>query len=126
MKEIYIYNYLKSYNTIEKWYNEKDSKIFYAAYLMIGKLTIAFIYPLIRLLEFLSLNIEFLYFSELFFLLIAVIFFTLDYFLIRKRFDRMVKTFNKKTENEVAKLRLYDFIIKFIIIALNLVLFFWV
>jgi len=124
LKEIYIYNYLKSYNTVKKWYKEDDSKVFYATYLMIGKLTIAFIYPLIRLLEFISPKIELSYFSKLFFLLIAIIFFSLDYFLIRKRFDRIVNLFNKKTENEVAKLRLYDFILKFIIIILNLVLIF--
>ena len=125
MKEIYIYNYLKTYKTVGKWYNEKESKIHYAAYLMIGKLTIAFIYPFLRLLDFLNLNDLFSGYSRLFFLIIAIFFFILDYFLIRKNFDRIVKDFDKKSENEIALLRLYDYIFKFVIIAMNLILIFW-
>ena len=126
MKEIYIYNYLKTYKTIEKWYNEKDLKIHYAAYLMFGKLTIAFIYPFVRLLDFLSLNDSFSDFSKLYFLLIGIVFLIIDYFFIRKNFDRIVKNFDKKSKNEVASLRLYDYIIKFLIIVLNLILIFWI
>tara|TARA_R110002072_G_scaffold149250_14_gene297097 strand:+ start:11148 stop:11528 length:381 start_codon:yes stop_codon:yes gene_type:complete len=126
LKEIYIYNYLKTYKTVEKWYNEKDLKIHYASYLMIGKLTVAFIYPFLRLLDTFNLTDTFSGYSRLFFLLIVIVFFTLDYFLIRKRFDKIVKKFDKKSENDIASLRLYDYIIKFIIIALNLILIFWV
>ncbi len=115
-----------AYKTVEKWYKDKDSKVFYSAYLMIGKLTIAFMYPLFRLIEFLKLNEIFSGYSKVFFLLIAIIFFTLDYFFIKKKFDIIVKTFDKKTVNEVAKLRLYDYVIKFLIISLNLILMFWI
>jgi hypothetical protein len=126
LKELYIYNYLKTYKTIEKWYNEKELKVHYAAYLMFGKLSIAFIYPFIRIVDYFNINNRLAENSKSFFLIIAIIFFILDYFLIRKKFDRIVKYFDKKTEKEVASLRLYDYIIKFMIIIMNIILIFWI
>ena len=126
MKEIYIYNYLKTYKTIEKWYDDKDLRIYYTAYLMIGKLTIVSIYPFYRLLNLLSLNESFSEFRILFFLLFAILFFILDYFFIRKRFDKIVKKFDEKSKNQVAVLRFYDYLIKFMIVALNVILIFWI
>ena len=126
MKELYIYNYLKTYKTIDKWYDDADLKIFYTGYLMIGKLTVLFIYPFYRLLRLLSLNELFSEYKTIFFLLIFVIFSVLDYYFIRKRFDKIISNFDKKSENKVAVLRFYDYLLKFTIVALNLILIFWI
>ena len=93
---------------------------------MFGKLSIAFVYPFMKILDYLSLDYVLAEYHKLFFLVIAIIYFILDYFLIRKKFDRIVKDFDKKSENEIASLRLYDYIIKFMIIALNLIFLFWI
>ena len=126
MKELYIYNYLKTYKTIDKWYDDADLKIFYTGYLMIGKLTVLFIYPFYRLLRLLSLNELFSEYKTIFFLLIFVIFSVLDYYFIRKRFDKIISNFDKKSENKVAVFRFYDYLLKFTIVALNLILIFWI
>jgi len=126
LKELYIYNYLKTYKTIDKWYDDADLKIFYTGYLMIGKLTVLFIYPFYRLLRLLSLNELFSEYKTIFFLLIFVIFSVLDYYFIRKRFDKIISNFDKKSENKVAVFRFYDYLLKFTIVALNLILIFWI
>ena len=126
MKDLYNYNYLKTYKTIEKWYRKKDSKIYYASYLMIGKISIAFIYPFERLLRFLNLSELFTKNSKLYFLMFAIIFFTLDYFLIRKQFEKIVEKFENKSDQQISTLKFWDYLIKFGIIILNISLIFWI
>ena len=126
MKDIYLYNYLKSYKTIERFYKENHLKKFYTAYLMIGKLTLAFIYPILKITDGLELHGKIGIPNGLIFLIIAIIFFSSDYFLVIRKFDEIVKRFDKKSENEIAQLRLFDYIIKFMIIALNLIFIFMI
>ena len=72
---------------------------------MIGKISIAFIYPFERLLRFLNLSELFTKNSKLYFLMFAIIFFTLDYFLIRKQFEKIVEKFENKSDQQISTLK---------------------
>ena len=124
MKEIYQYNYFKTYKSIEKRYKNSSDKTFYTSYLMGGKFIIGFVYPLYVLETTLKISDYITKYSFLYWIILAIIFFVSDYYIARKKFDHNLSVFEKKSNNEMAKLRLHGLIVKALVISLNLILIF--
>ncbi len=120
MRDIYLLNYLKTLRIISKSNKDEIWNNFYAALLMLGKMTICLIYPILKLLDLLGLMYIFDGGSKIYFLGIAVIFFIVDYFYIEKRQNKISKEFEKKSESEIKKIRVNTVILIACIIMINL------
>ena len=120
MRNIYLLNYLKTHKSVSK--NNKDEiwNNFYAALLMLGKITICLIFPILKLLDLFGLMYIFDGGSKIYFLGIAIIFFLIDYFYAEKRLNKISKEFKKKSENEIKKIRINTRILIVCIIMINL------
>jgi hypothetical protein len=120
MRDIYLLNYLKTHRNVSKYSKDEIWNNFYAALLMLGKMTICLIYPILKLLDLFGLMYIFDEGSKIYFLGIAIIFFLIDYFYIEKKLNKISKEFNKKSESEIKKIRLKTRILIIGIVMINL------
>ena len=126
IREIYLLNYLKTHRIVSKNYKDEIWNNFYAALLMLGKMTISLIYPILKLLDILGLMYIFDGGSKIYFLIIAIIFFSIDYFFVEKRLDKITKEFKKKSYEEIKKIRFHTRILIILIVIVNLFFLFMV
>lgn len=126
MKDLYLYNFLKTYKGIEKYYSDYDDKTWYTNYLMIGKFIIAFVYPLYRLEKYLDLNMFTSGYRKFYGLVFITPFLIFYFFYIRKNIKKIIKRFENKTQKEINHFKILDYSVKILIIFLNIILIFWI
>ncbi len=120
-KNLYIYNYIRTLKKVSRMYKDKDLHTFYTTYIMAGKITIPFIYPLFKLNTFVYSKSGFLLNSKIEFVIIGILIFGLNYFFIEKRITSLITEFKKsKTKHDYF---LHTIILILILFFFNLVLF---
>lgn len=116
LKNLYLYNYIRTFNKVKKMYNDKDLHTYYATYLMAGKITFPFIYPLFKFKIFLFHKTGLYINSKILFIILGILIFGLNYFFVEKKIVSLIIEF-KKVRTE------YDYFLHTIILMLILIFF---
>ena len=121
MKRLYLYNYLKTYKTLGRFYKNEDYRVHYASYILLGELTVLTIFPLLKLLEYIGFGKEFSDYTKIIAFLIYALFFIVSYFSIEKKLKTIIKIFDKKSKREIRILNFYTRVIIGFIILINII-----
>lgn len=119
LKNIYLFNYLKSHKMVSKLYTDLTYANFYASYLMVGKMLILLIYPFIKIIEFLGYINLLKENSKIIITLFIIPYFIFDYFFIEKRIDRIIKQFRKKNIDDMKKIQFNSNMLLILLIIVN-------
>jgi len=122
IKDIYLYNYLKTHKSTLKI--SKYTRPIYAIEFMCIKASLITTYPIFRFLKLFFNTDNLREYLLIYLIAFGLVFYILNMIFIENNLDQIIKAFDKKTINEIANIRLRSMIFKTIILLLNIFLFF--
>jgi hypothetical protein len=119
VKEVYLYNYLKANNTASSL--SRFTRPVYSVEIMCIKIFMVTMYPTYRLFTFFFEELD--NYLLIYIIFFGILFYTLNINLVENNIENLIKDYNEKTKNEIARIRLKSIVVKLIILILNILLF---